>query len=110
MKRRTATQLGNEGDVPDPRPLQPFKGQAPVARLSATDRRALIECLRNSVLRKISGFWHGSAGCKPISGNTVANLGRDGLMTVTKTLDHGSAKLTERGQWFAQTLIGRSTG
>jgi hypothetical protein len=109
MRRRTATQLGNEGDVSDPMLLPPLRGQAPVARLSATDRMALIECLRNNALQKNNGFWHGSPGCKPISGNTVANLGRDGLMTVTKNHEYGSARLTERGQWFARTLIGRNT-
>jgi hypothetical protein len=42
---------------------------------------------------------------KHISGVTVADLARDGVFTVFKNLRHGSAQLTERGQWFARTLI-----
>jgi hypothetical protein len=66
---------------------------------------ALIECCNNCGLYKQNGVWLGSSGGKPISGNTVANFGRDGLMTVTKNNQSGSARLTERGEWFARTLI-----
>src|SRR3954452_6903685 len=77
-----------------------------VSALSTTDRVALIECLKGGGLQKREGFWHGSPSGKPISGNTVANLGRGGLLAVTKKARHGSAALTERGERVAQTLMG----
>jgi hypothetical protein len=39
------------------------------------------------------------------SGVTIADLARDGMLTVTKTHRLGSAQLTERGNWFARTLL-----
>ena len=108
MRRRSATQHGSEDDEFNPKQLPPLtldKGRAPVSLLSTTDRTALIECLKHGALQKHKGFWHGSPGCKPISGNTVANLSRDGLLAVTKYDRYGSARLTERGKWFARALI-----
>ena len=105
---RPRPQHGPEGDVPNLNQLPSRTGnerRAPISGLSPTDRTALIECCNNSVLYKQKGVWLGSSGGKPISGNTVANLGRDGLMTVTKNNQLGSARLTERGKWFARTLI-----
>jgi hypothetical protein len=81
------------------------ESRAPISSLSPTDRTALIECCNNYGLYKQKGVWLGSSGGKPISGNTVANLGRDGLLTVTKNNQLGSARLTERGEWFARTLL-----
>ena len=49
--------------------------------------------------------WHGQPGGKPINGNTVASLGRDGLLAVVKNNQGGFAQLTERGAWFARTLV-----
>ena len=108
MKRRAATQHGSEDDAPIPKqrlPLGLNELRASVPLLSTTDRWALIECFKNGALQKHKGFWHGSPDGKPISGNTVANLGRDGLMAVTKNNRVGSARLTERGEWFARMLI-----
>jgi hypothetical protein len=101
-------QHGCEVDLPNlnQRSARTVKeSQAPISSLSPTDRTALIECCNNYVLYKQNGVWLGSSGGKPISGNTVANLGRDGLLTVTKNKQLGSARLTERGKWFARTLI-----
>ena len=42
---------------------------------------------------------------KHISGGTVADLSRDGMFSVITNQQYGSAKLTERGQWFARTMI-----
>jgi hypothetical protein len=81
------------------------ESRAPISSLSPTGRTALIECSNNSGLYREKGVWLGSSGGDPISGNTVANLGRDGLLTVTKNSQVGSAQLTERGKWFARTLI-----
>ena len=41
----------------------------------------------------------------PIHGNTVASLCRDGLFVATKSKQSGSARLTERGEWFVRALI-----
>jgi hypothetical protein len=60
-------------------------------------------------LHKKDGAWHGTPGGKPVSGVTVADLTRDGMLTLTT--DHGlaSARLTERGSWFARTLLREAT-
>jgi hypothetical protein len=106
MRRRF--QHRSDDDVPDLN-LHPSRTdnerRAPINGLSPTDRTALIECCNNFGLYKQNGMWLGSSSGKPISGNTVANLGRDGLLTITKNNRLGSARLTERGEWFARTLI-----
>jgi hypothetical protein len=103
MKLESATNLDLDEDVSDKlSPLTLSEARALVSLLSTTDRMALIECLKNAALQKREGFWHGSPGCKPISGNTIANLSRDGLLAVSKNHRYGSARLTERGKWFAQ--------
>jgi hypothetical protein len=81
------------------------KPRAPIAALSPTKRIALIECLNNSGLHKRNGYWWGTLEGKHISGVTVADLARDGMFSVIKNLRHSSARLTERGQRFARTLI-----
>ena len=81
------------------------KPRAPIAALSPTKRTALIECFNNNGLHKSTGYWCGASEGKHISGVTVADLGRDGIFSVIKNLRNGSARLTERGQWYAQTLI-----
>ena len=81
------------------------KPRPPIAALSPTKRAALIECLNNNGLHKRNGYWWGTLEGKHISGVTVADLARDGMFSVERNLPHGSALLTERGQWFARTLI-----
>ena len=81
------------------------KRRAPVAILSYTKRIAIIECFSNNGLHKRSGYWCGTPEGKHISGVTVADLARDGMLSVQRNLLHSSALLTERGQWFARTLI-----
>ena len=81
------------------------KPRAPVAVLSPTKRTAVIECFNNNGLHKRKGYWCGAPEGKHISGVTVADLARDGIFFVVKNLRHSSARLTERGQWFARTLI-----
>jgi hypothetical protein len=81
------------------------KQRAPVAVLSPTKRTAVIECFNNNGLHKGRGYWWGMPDGKHISGVTVADLARDGIFSVVINLRHGSARLTERGQWFARTLI-----
>jgi hypothetical protein len=79
--------------------------RAPLAILSAAKRRALLTCLNPSGLRKKAGAWHGAENAKPISGVTVADLVRDGMLILTTEHRTCSAQLTERGIWFAQTLL-----
>jgi hypothetical protein len=78
--------------------------RAPIAILSAAKRNALAACFNASGLQKKDGAWHGPPGGKPVSGVTIADLARDGMLTVTTNHRIGSARLTERGNWFARTL------
>jgi hypothetical protein len=86
-------------------PLAPSEPRALVAILSAAKRNALIACFNGSGLHKKDGAWHGLADGKPVSGVTVADLARDGMLTLTTDHRLGSARLTERGNWFARTLL-----
>ena len=76
-----------------------------LAILSPTKRNALIACFNAGALHKNAGAWHGTPGSKPAAGTTIADLSRDGMLTVTTNRRLGSAYLTERGNWFAQALI-----
>ena len=86
-------------------PVIANKRRAPVAVLSPTKRTAVIECFNNNGLHKRRGYWWGTPEGKHISGVTVADLARDGIFSVVVNLRHGSARLTERGYWFARTLL-----
>src|SRR3984893_11007215 len=98
----------NEAPVTSTLTLTPLvianKRRAPVAVLSPTKQTAVIECFYNNGLNKRRGYWWGTPEGKHISGVTVADLARDGMFSVVINLRHGSARLTERGQWFARTL------
>jgi hypothetical protein len=83
------------------------EGRAPTAILSPAKRAALIACLNSGSLHKRCGVWTApcaSTGEKPISGATVADLGRDGMLTLTVLRGSASARLTARGDWFARTV------
>jgi hypothetical protein len=86
-------------------PLAPSEPRALIAILSAAKRNALVACFNGNGLRKKDGAWHGLPDGKPISGVTVADLARDGMLTLTTDHRLGSARLTERGSWFARTLL-----
>jgi hypothetical protein len=109
MSNATVQQGGDEGgrtkSASEPPPLARNKRRAPTYVLSPAKSVALIECFNNNGLLKQKGCWRGSCNGKPVSGVTVADLSRDGLLTVSTTRRRGSAQLTERGDWFAQTLI-----
>ena len=45
---------------------------------------------------------------KPVSGMTVADLSRDGMLTITMLGKSASAQLTTRGSWFARTAAAES--
>src|SRR5216683_2108737 len=80
---------------------------APIAILSPAKRTALIACLKGGgTLHKRHGVWVSDAAGtddKPISGMTVADLSRDGMLTLTVLGKSASAQLTTRGSWFART-------
>jgi hypothetical protein len=85
-------------------PPAPSEPRALIAILSAAKRNALLACLTANGLHKKAGAWHGPADGKPVSGVTVADLARDGMLTLTTDHRLASARLTERGSWFARTL------
>jgi hypothetical protein len=86
-------------------PFPPAETRALVAILSTAKRNALLACLNGNGLYKKNGAWHGAAHQKPVSGVTVADLARDGMLTLTTDHRLCSARLTERGNWFARTLL-----
>jgi hypothetical protein len=64
--------------------------------------------LNGGILQKLRGVWtapSASARDKPISGVTVADLGRDGMLTLSLLQGNASARLTARGNWFARTVV-----
>jgi hypothetical protein len=85
--------------------LAPKDAPAPIGRLSVAKRNAVLACIKAGRLYRKAGAWHGPCEGRPLSGVTIADLARDGLLTVTVTNRLGSAELTERGKWFAQTLL-----
>jgi hypothetical protein len=85
--------------------LAPNEAPAPIADLSLAKRSALVACLNAYGLYRKAGAWHGSCESKRLSGVTIADLRRDGLLLVTKTDRFASAQLTARGVWFARTLL-----
>jgi hypothetical protein len=87
--------------------LAPEEARAPTENLSPTRRAALIACIEgDGTLHKCRGVWKSpGAGSsdKPIFGVTVADLSREGMMTVTGSGKNAVARLTLRGSWFART-------
>ncbi len=84
------------------------ESRAPTAILSSAKRAALIACLNGGSLHKRCGVWtapSASVGDKPISGVTVADLGRDGMLTLSILRESAHARLTTRGDWFARTVV-----
>jgi hypothetical protein len=86
-------------------PRVPGDARALVAILSTAKRNALLACLNGNGLYKKNGAWHGRPHERPVSGVTVADLARDGMFTLTTDHRLCSARLTERGNWFARTLF-----
>jgi hypothetical protein len=108
--------LEHSGELPSPSELNPAapllllasdEHRAPTASLSSAKRAALMACLNGGSLHKRCGVWtrpSTSAGEKPIAGATVADLGRDGMLTLSVLHGSASARLTARGNWFARTV------
>ena len=84
----------------------PSERLAPIEKLSPIKQRTLVVCLEaDGMLHKCSGAWtpaHAESH-ERISGITVADLSRDGLLTITVIDKRKSARLTPRGIWFART-------
>jgi hypothetical protein len=89
--------------------LAPDEPRAPTDVLSPTKRAALIACLNGGgSLHKRRGAWAASSASaydRPISGLTVADLGREGMLTLCRLAGTASARLTTRGSWFARTAV-----
>ena len=91
--------------APGAHQLAPNEPKAPIGILSAAKRAALIACLNGGgTLHKQRGVWTTDSGEKRISGTTIADLGRDGMLTLTVLGRQASARLTARGNWFARTV------
>jgi hypothetical protein len=93
--------------APLPQPASDER-RAPTAILSSAKRAALIACLNGGSLHRRCGVWtapSASVGDKPISGATVADLGRDGMLTLSVLHGSAYARLTARGSWFARTVV-----
>ena len=88
-------------------PLAPDEPRAPISILTPAKRAALIACLiGGGTLHKQRGVWTPASDgpCdKHIAGITVADLSRDGMLTISMLSKHASAQLTTRGSWFART-------
>jgi hypothetical protein len=85
--------------------LAPAERHAPIAILTPAKRTALVVCFHAGVLQKKDGAWHGIAGSTRLAGITIADLARDGMLTLMTNDRVRSARLTERGNWFARTLL-----
>jgi hypothetical protein len=108
----TATgELPPSGSLP---PLQSGERPAPVAILSPAKRTALLAFLDgDGTLHKSRGVWiaePAARSCARIYGMTIADLAREGMLTVTVTRKSACARLTPRGKWFVQTLAAELGG
>jgi hypothetical protein len=87
---------------------------APIAVLSHAKRAALVAFLYGGgTLHKSRGVWTARpvrACDKPIFGITIADLSRDGMLTLTVIGKSASARLTPRGSWFARTVAAEMAG
>jgi hypothetical protein len=98
--------------APPPRLVSDEVG-APIASLSLAKRAALIACLNGGSLQRARGVWNAprAAACdKPICGVTVADLRRDGLLALELCNANATARLTQRGSWFAKTAATEMAG
>ena len=88
--------------------LAPGERRASIELLSPRKRAALIACLKGGILRKRLGVWITPSpnDCeRHISGVTVADLARDGMLTLSVRSGIASAELNTRGSWFARTAM-----
>ena len=106
-----SSELASPGEPNSAAPLpQPASDErrAPTAILSSAKRAALIACVNGGSLHRRRGVWtapSAGVGDRPISGATVADLGRDGMLTLSVLQVSAYARVTARGSWFARTLV-----
>src|SRR5260370_14592823 len=86
-------------------PLAPGEPRALIAILSSAKRNALVACFNANGLQKKDGAWHGSPDGKPVSGVTVADLARDGMLTVTTEYRLCSAPVLALGKLVPPPLL-----
>lgn len=81
---------------------------APIVGISPAQRIALIECHIAGMLKKFHGRWGAEGTLARIAGVTVSDLARDGMLVVNSTTYRKeTARLSDRGEWFARTLAAR---
>jgi hypothetical protein len=88
-------------------PLAANEPRAPIAVLTGAQRKALMVCLEAGTIHRCGGAWvpaSGNGGEARISGITVADLARDGLLSIDAVGKTRTARLTMRGSWFARTV------
>lgn len=84
---------------------------APIVGISPAQCIALIECHIAGQLKKFHGSWGADGTLARIAGVTVSDLTRDGMLVVNSTTYRKeTARLSERGAWFARTLVARLCG
>jgi hypothetical protein len=88
--------------------LEAGERPAPIDILSPAKRAALVVFLYgDGSLHKSRGVWTAPSAiacAERIYGVTIADLARDGMVTLTVIGKSASARLTPRGDWFARTL------
>jgi hypothetical protein len=70
-------------------------------------------CLGGGIIVRQVGVWTSPSagpGDKPISGITVAELGRHGMLVLNILRRSASAERTRRGSWFARTIFTEAAG
>jgi hypothetical protein len=89
--------------------LAPNEPHAPIAILSTAKRSALVACLIAGSLYKQGRIWTMPSGPneKPIANTTIADLARQGMLAVAVLGRIRTARLTQRGSWFARTVAAR---
>jgi hypothetical protein len=85
--------------------LQEKESRAPIAMLSPAQCKALLICLKAGSLFRSCGAWIGAriSSDQRISGITVADLAREGLLLIETSGKKKTAYLTAKGSWFART-------
>jgi hypothetical protein len=86
--------------------LESKEQRAPIAILTPAQCKALLVCLGAGALFRSRGAWgaEGDTRGQRISGITIADLGRDGMLTIDVSGKYKSARLTPKGSWFARTI------
>ena len=91
LNKRQETDEHVMATVPQIRPanpknaFEPKKPAALLALLSLAKRTAVMECFNNNGLYKRKGCWWGAPDGRHISGVTVAELSRDGIVSGSPT-------------------------